>query len=79
MEFEVDQMAASSYGFELRYTVFEPKTAKIVATGYGYPQQPSGPISLPPVGGTRTDLYADWAGRDVARQVAKRLGWLATL
>jgi hypothetical protein len=79
MEFLVDQMASSSYGFELRYTVFEPKTAKIVATGYGYPQQPSGPISMPPMGGTRTDLYADWAGRDVARQVMKRLGWLSSL
>ncbi len=76
MEFEYDRMGTSQYGFELRYTVFEPKTAKIVASGYGYPQQPSGPISLPPIGASRADLYADWAGRDVARQVMKRLGWV---
>jgi hypothetical protein len=76
MEFEYDRMGTSSYGFELRYTVFEPKTAKIVASGYGYPQQPSGPIALPPIGASRADLYADWAGRDVARQVMKRLGWV---
>ncbi|HEU0184607.1 MAG TPA: hypothetical protein VFS27_04785 [Blastocatellia bacterium] len=76
MEFQVDQMGTSNYGFDLRYTIFEPKTAKVVGTGSGYPQQPSGPISLPPVGGARTDVYADWAGRDVARQAMKRLGWV---
>lgn len=74
MEFRVDQMA-SNYGFDLRYTIFEPKTAKVVGTGSGYPQQSSGPISLPPIGSGRTDVYADSAGRDVARQTMKRLGW----
>jgi hypothetical protein len=76
MELVVDQMGTSRYGFELRYTVFEPKTAKVVGSGYGIPQQPTGPISLPPIGGSRTDVYVDWAGRDVARQVMKRLGWV---
>jgi len=79
MEFQADQMGTSRYGFELRYTVFEPKTAKVVGTGYGIPQQQTGPISLPPIGSGRTDVYADWAGRDVARQVMKRLGWIAQL
>jgi hypothetical protein len=79
MEFQVDQMGTSRYGFELRYTVFEPKTAKVVGAGYGIPQQQTGPISLPPIGSGRTDVYADWAGRDVARQVMKRLGWVAQL
>jgi hypothetical protein len=79
MEFQVDQVGTSRYGFDLRYTVFEPKTAKVVSTGSGYPQQPNGPISLPPIGSVRTDVYADWAGRDVARQVMKRLGWVAQL
>jgi len=79
MEFQADQMGTSRYGFELRYTVFEPKTAKVVGTGYGVPQQQTGPISLPPIGSGRTDVYADWAGRDVARQVMKRLGWIAQL
>jgi hypothetical protein len=76
MELVADQMGTSRYGFELRYTVFEPKTAKVVGTGYGVPQQPAGPISLPPIGGARADVYVDWAGRDVARQVMKRLGWV---
>ena len=79
MEFQVDQMGTSNYGFELRYTVFEPKTAKVVGSGYGNPQQPAGPISLPPIGSARTDVYAEWAGRDVARQVMKRLGWSGQL
>jgi hypothetical protein len=76
MEFEVDRFGTSSYGFELRYTVFEPKTAKALASGYGYPQQPTGPLSLPPIGASRADVYADWAGRDVALQVMKKLGWI---
>jgi hypothetical protein len=76
MEFQADQMGTSRYGFELRYTVFEPKTAKVVGSGYGVPQQPTGPIALPPISGGRADVYADWAGRDVARQVMKRLGWV---
>jgi hypothetical protein len=76
MEFEVDRFGTSSYGFELRYTVFEPKTAKVLASGYGYPQQPTGPLSLPPIGASRADVYADWAGRDVALQVMKKLGWI---
>jgi hypothetical protein len=76
MQFLADEMGTSNTGFDLRYTVFEPKTAKVVGTGSGYPQQPAGPISLPPIGSARTDVYADWAGRDVARQVMKRLGWV---
>jgi hypothetical protein len=76
MEFEVDRFGTTNYGFELRYTVFEPKTGKVVASGYGYPRQPTGPISLPPIGASRVDVYADWAGRDVALQVMKRLGWI---
>jgi hypothetical protein len=76
MEFLADEMGTSNTGFDLRYTVFEPKTAKVVGSGSGYPQQPAGPISLPPIGSARTDVYADWAGRDVARQVMKRLGWV---
>ncbi len=76
MEFEVDRMGTSRYGFDLRYTIMEPKTARIAGSGYGYPQQPTGPLSLPPIGAGSADIYADWAGRDVARQVMKRLGWI---
>jgi hypothetical protein len=75
MEFRIDSMMGT-YGFDLRYTVFEPKTAKVVGTGAGNPRQPSGPVSLPPIGGARSDYYVDWAGRDIAQQVMKRLGWV---
>ncbi|MGH9841452.1 MAG: hypothetical protein ACREEM_22085 [Blastocatellia bacterium] len=76
MQFEVDRMTQSSRGgFELRYTIFEPKTGKILGSGFGYPQQPRSRVPLPPIGGNRPEILADWAGRDVAQQVLRRLGW----
>ena len=60
----------------MRYTLFEPKTAKIIGTGIGYPQQPRGG-SLPPIGASRYQVLLEWMGRDVAQQVLKRLGWRA--
>ena len=72
MELELDRMGSSSTGVDLRYTIFEPKTGKVVGTGSGNPVQPGG-ISAPPIGGSRDQVYLDWMGRDVARQVMKRL------
>ena len=75
MEFQVDQMRTSNYGFELRYTVFEPKTAKVVGSGYGVPQR------LPARSRCRRWLRQDGrlrrlGRRDVARQVMKtRMGY----
>lgn len=69
MELRVDNM--SSAGFDLRYTIFEPKTAKVIGTGSGYPVQPNG--GSPPIGASRTQVMLEWAGRDVARQVLKKL------
>jgi hypothetical protein len=69
MELRVDNM--SSAGFDLRYTIFEPKTGKIIGTGSGYPVQPNG--GAPPIGASRTQAMLEWAGRDVARQVLKKL------
>lgn len=69
MELRVDDM--SSAGFELVYTIFEPKTGKVIGTGFGYPVQPSG--EAPPLSGSRGQVMIEWAGRDVARQVLKKL------
>jgi hypothetical protein len=59
---------------DLRYTIFEPKTARVAGMGTGYPVQPRNRIPLPPIGATNDQIYLDWAGRDVAQQVMKKLG-----
>src|SRR5204863_8860070 len=46
IELRADNM--SSAGFDLRYTIFEPKTAKVIGTGSGYPVQPNTGSSAPP-------------------------------
>ncbi len=74
LELEIDRMASTSGGVDLRYSVFEPKTGKIVGSGSGYPNQPMGRIPRPPIGASRDQMYVEWMGRDVARQVMKRLG-----
>jgi hypothetical protein len=76
MQFQADRMTSSSYGgFELRYTLFEAKSGKMLGSGVGYPQQPQMRVPLPPVSNNRPEILADWAGRDVAQQVLRRLGW----
>lgn len=74
MELEYDRLGSSANGIDLRYTVFEPKTGKVVGSGSGYPVRPNSRVGLPPIGATRDQVYLDWMGRDVARQVMKRLG-----
>lgn len=59
-------------GLDMRYTVFEPKTARIAGSGFGFPTQPMG-MPVPPLGASRDQVYVDWAGRDIAQQVIKRL------
>lgn len=77
MEFRVDNMTSNSFGgFELRYTLYEAKTGKMIGSGVGYPQQPRSRVPMPPIGGNRPEILADWAGRDVAYQVLRRLGWI---
>ncbi len=73
IELEYDRFGNSMTGVDLRYTVFEPKTAKVIATGSGYPTQPTGRTPIPPIGASREQVYLEWAARDVARQVMKRL------
>ncbi|MEP7343499.1 MAG: hypothetical protein ABI977_37615, partial [Acidobacteriota bacterium] len=73
IELTYDRMGAGSMnGMDMRYTIFEPKTAKVLGTGSGYPRQPNSG-GAPPLGGSRDQVYVDWAGRDIAQQVIKRL------
>lgn len=74
IDLEYDRMGGSTTSVDVRYTIFEPKTAKVAGAGSGYPSQPSGRMPVPPIGGTRDQIYVEWMGRDVARQVMKRLG-----
>jgi hypothetical protein len=75
LEIEFDQFGNSMMGVDLRYTIYEPKTAKVAGVGNGFPTQPSSGSPIPPLGASRQQVYLDWAARDVARQVVKRLGW----
>jgi hypothetical protein len=70
---ELRASSVDAGGFDLRYTIFEPKTAKVIGTGSGYPAQPNDSLPLPPIGATRAEIMVEWAGRDVGRQVLKKL------
>jgi hypothetical protein len=65
--------AGSMNGVDVRFTIFEPKTGKQIFFGNGFPRQPQG-MPIPPMGGTREQVYLDWAGRDIAEQVIRKLG-----
>jgi len=74
IELTYDRMGMGSMnGLDMRFTVFEPKTGKSIAFGTGYPRSPGG-MAAPPIGASRDQVYIDWAGRDIAQQVIKRLG-----
>jgi hypothetical protein len=65
----------SRYNFELRYTLFEPKTGKILNSGPGYPSQGrmgrSGPI-----GYDYDQRQVELMGRDVGQRVLKYVNGL---
>lgn len=72
IELLYDRMGAGSMnGLDMRYTIFEPKTGKVAGIGSGYPRQPG--YGAPPLGGSRDQIMVEWAGRDIAQQVIKRL------
>jgi hypothetical protein len=73
IELELDRLGSTSSGVDVRYTIFEPKTGKVAGSGSGYPSQPMGRTPVPPIGASRDQIYVEWMGRDVARQVMKRL------
>ncbi|MGE0104835.1 MAG: hypothetical protein AB7H86_21605 [Blastocatellales bacterium] len=74
LDLELDRLGTSRIGVEVRYSMFEPKTAKVIASGIGYPVQPNTGTPMPPVGASWDQVYLDWMGRDVARQVMRRMG-----
>lgn len=74
IELQYDRFGTGSMnGVDVRFTVFEPKTGKQIFFGTGYPRQPQG-MPIPPLGGTRDQVYLDWSGRDIADQVIRKLG-----
>ncbi len=74
IELQYDRYGTGSMnGVDVRFTVFEPKTGKQIFFGSGYPRQPQG-MPIPPLGGTRDQMYLDWSGRDIADQVIRKLG-----
>ncbi len=75
LELEADRLGTSRTGVEVRYTIFEPKTAKVVGSGMGFPTQPNSRVPVPPIGANSQLILLDWVGRDIARQVVRRLGW----
>ncbi|MFN7624773.1 MAG: hypothetical protein ACK5RS_16680 [Acidobacteriota bacterium] len=75
LEIEFDRLGTSMMGVDLRYTIYEPQTAKVAGVGNGFPVQPTSGSPVPPLGASRQQMLIDWAARDVARQVVKRLGW----
>lgn len=79
IELEPDQLGGTMSSIDLRYTIFEPKTAKVAGIGSGYPSQPSGGLGVPPIGASREQVYLEWMGRDVARQVMKKLNLIPVI
>jgi hypothetical protein len=73
LELVADGMNSTMGGLDLRYTIMEPKTGKVVGSGAGYPRQPNSGNPVPPMGASREQMLLDWAGRDVAEQVVNRL------
>jgi hypothetical protein len=76
MEFRTQAFASSSpsqWELELLYTLFEPKTGKVIGSGVGYPVTPNDRLPAPPIGVRREERLVELAAREVARQVLKKL------
>ncbi len=71
MELRADNY--SNDGFELLFALFEPKTGKQIASGFGYPTMQSGRNPLPPIGASRVEVRLELSGRDVARRAMAKL------
>ncbi|MFN0119283.1 MAG: hypothetical protein ACKV2V_02155 [Blastocatellia bacterium] len=68
LELRADQFSGGD-GFSLMFSVFEPKTARIIASGYGYPVSQAGGIPLPPMGSSRVEYRVQLAGMDAGRRI----------
>ncbi len=56
----------------LYFTVFEPKTGKVMTTGAGHPT-PSSFLPLPKAGAARDERLVELAAQDAARNILKKL------
>lgn len=57
----------------LHFTIFEPKTGKVMTTGAGYPVRPPYQVPNPSIGVTREEWLVELAGQDAARKILKKL------
>lgn len=73
LELRQDTMTSSSYSrynFELRYTLYEPKTGKVINIGAGYPARDSR-VPTPPNTYDYDQRLVELMGRDAGRKAAK--------
>lgn len=71
MELEIDRMTGNDV--EVRFTLYEPKTGRQIASGVGYPATQTRGIPLPPLGGSRIEVRIELSARDVAHRVMNKL------
>ncbi len=77
LELRVDTMTSSSsgrYSFELRYTLYEPKTGKVINSGAGYPARLDSRSPNPPGAHDYDQRQVELMGRDAGRKAAKFIG-----
>lgn len=61
------------YEFDLRYTLYEPKTGKILHTGSGYPVQDRVRSPSPPIGYDYEQRMLELMGRDAGQKILRYL------
>ena len=73
LELRIDSMSSSNsrYSFELRYSIYEPKTGKLINTGAGYPTAPDMRSPAPPVAYDYDQRQVELQGRDAGRKALK--------
>lgn len=76
LELRVDSLGQTSsnsrYQLDLRFTVYEPKTGKVILSGSGYPTQQQARTPVP-IGYDYDQRQVELMGRDVGRRVLKIL------
>src|SRR5581483_1183677 len=70
MELRADNY--SNDGFELLFALFEPKTGKQIASGFGYPTMQSGRNPLPPIGASRVARWQNFRARRAGKAASRR-------
>ena len=75
LELRTSPFASSGSGssFDLMFTIFEPKTGKIVGSGAGYPSQGSARMPIPAGGYGYEQRNAEMMGRDAAHKALRMI------